>query len=333
MKKKIGNWLLPVLLLALSGVAASAGRNVAIDDLNPASYTNNGYVWGTPTLGSITQNLNFTMRIGATTIGSSGTSTFRVFEDGYVVLGSGAIGDPNVGLNYSAGANLTDIQGAGGQPLFVIAPFYSSLTATRTAGTGTYQNGELSSNVAEVAGYLVNPPAVPPATGVPPPYLDSDKQPARWGKASWYGLTGADPGTFFGQIELRDFGDAVDGDFDFRIRFEGFASADFPSVGAGLGGFSLGGVKYLFDAADVIASGGAAGGISAGNVFTDFQVRGGVITGFGTNSSGDAISRVFVGIDDPGTGNVPTPSVLLLLAAGGLLALRGRSKSNCQNSI
>jgi hypothetical protein len=306
-KSKIYRAVIVAGLFGASAVVFGGVRTVAIDDINPASYETNGYAWGTPALGSTSRSLNFTMRIGATTIGAAGTTSFRVFEDGYVVLGSGVIANPISGLDYSAGAALTDIQGAGGQPLFVISPFYSSLSASLTIGAGTYQNGELSSNLGDVAEYRLNPPVTPPPTGVPPPYLLSDKKDARWGKASWYGLTGTEPGNFYGQVELRDVGTAEDGNFDFSIRFEGFASSDFPSDGAGVGGFSFGGVKYSFNASDL-----------AGVIYTDFEVRNGGITGFGADGAGNTFSKVFLAADDPGGNGVPSPAILALLAIGGL---------------
>ena len=145
-----------------------------------------------------------------------------------------------------------------------------------------------------------------PAPGTYPfPAVNNNK----WGKATWYGLTSplaANPDLYTGQVEFRDFGDTDDGDFDFSIRTEGFSGPSYPVDG--VGGFSFGGIKYLFTAADVLA----------GTNLTDFTVRDGVVTGFGLDNAGNAFSRVFTGATDPGGNGVPSPGVALLLAAGGL---------------
>jgi hypothetical protein len=321
-KSRIFDVLILAGLLGATVSAYAGTRTVAIDDSNPANYNANGFEWKLRTLGEGTQTLGFTMKIGSAIFAGAGnTSSFRMFEDGYIVLGSGPIADPVLGSSYSPGNTLGDIQGTGNTPLFVMAPLYMQLDATITSGTpsASPSRGEISTNSANVAEERIT--ATPPSP-LPTDYSGSTKHNDAWGRATWYGLTSPDPqhlgSKFYGQIELRDYGTEADGDFDFSIRFETFNDlAAYPVVGKGLGGFSLGGVKYAFDAIDVFASGGSAGGISAGNVFTDFQVRNGVITGFGTDSSGNEISRVFVAVDDPGTG-VPSPAILALLAIGGL---------------
>jgi hypothetical protein len=321
-KSKIFEALIFAGLLGVTSAAFGIGRTVAIDDANPTNYNVNGYEWQPRTLGEGTRTLGFTMKIGTTTFAGAGnTSSFRMFEDGYIVLGSGPIADPVLGSSYSPGNTLGNIQGAGNTPLFVIAPLYMQLDAAITSGTpsASPSRGEISTNSANVAEERIT--AIPP-TPLPTDYSGSIKHNDAWGRATWYGVNSPDPqhigSKFYGQIDLRDYGTVADGDFDFSIRFETFNDlAAYPVVGKGVGGFSLGGVKYVFDAIDVFALGGSPGGISAGNVFTDFTVRGGVITGFGTDSSGNEISRVFVAVDDPSTG-VPSPAILALLAIGGL---------------
>jgi hypothetical protein len=266
---------LSISLLCIGSDAISAGRNVLIDDSNPANFNANGFEWKLRTLGEGSQTLGFTMKIGTTTFAGAGnTSTFRMFEDGYIVLGSGPIADPVPGGNYSPGNTLGDIQGAGNTPLFVIAPLYMQLDPTITSGTpgAAPLRGEISTNLADVAQERVT--ATPP-NPLSTDYSGSIKHTDAWGRATWYGVDSLDPqhlgSKFYGQIDLRDFGTESDGDFDFSIRFETFSDLPaYPVVGKGLGGFSLGGVKYAFDAIDVFATGGSAGGISVGNVFTDF---------------------------------------------------------------
>jgi hypothetical protein len=319
-KSKIFEALIYAGLLGVTSAAFGIGRTVAIDDANPANYNVNGYEWQPRTLGEGTRTLGFTMKIGTTTFAGAGnTSTFRMFEDGYVVLGSGVIADPILGSSYSPGNMLGDIQGAGNTPLFVIAPFYQQIDATVTSGprAASPAPGEISTNLADVANERVT--ATPPSP-LPTDYSGSPKQIDRWGRATWYDVQSLAPtsGTnYTGQVELRDYGSAEDGDFDFSIRIENPSGAfGFPPLG--VGGFSLGGVKYMFDIYDAFALGGSPGGISAGNVFTDFTVRGGVITGFGTDSSGKDITRVFNSVTDPDPNGVPSPAVLALLAIGGL---------------
>jgi hypothetical protein len=298
------------LLWATTVAFGGTSRTITIDDSGGtlASYPTTGIRWFQAQPNVTSQDMGFTMKIGGTTLGAipaSGdpfkVSSFRMYEDGFLVLGPTVAGSA-IGRDYQVGNTLDSIRNADNSPAFVISPFYYSLDSNAAAATTSfpYVNGNISSTFANVD----LPTAAEPTPQPTPPENHA------FGRATWYGLGSplqptTDP--FYGQVELRDIGSASDGDFAFFISLGFATNPDIPTDAKG--GFSFGNQFYQFSASEVINN----------TVFQYFEVAGGKVTGYRYDDVGVEIERrTFFRATDPDPNGVPSPAILTLLAIGGL---------------